>query len=108
MPNPNVLIELGYAVKTLGWNRIVCVFNMAFGRVEDLPFDLRQRRVRCYTLPQGCDKAEQRKLLTGLLEADLRSILDSMRDKKDDSRERRIQQLERRLNGEGPIILPTR
>ncbi len=76
-PNPNVLIELGYAVKRLGWNRIVCVFNSAFGKVEKLPFDLRQRRVRCYNLQQGSDKAEQRKLLTGLLKADLRSILNA-------------------------------
>lgn len=77
-PNPNVLIELGYAVKTLGWNRIVCVFNSAFGRIEELPFDLRQRRVRCYNLPQGSTKTEQRPLLTGLLEADLRSIFDEI------------------------------
>ena len=77
-PNPNVLIELGYAVKTLGWNRIVCVCNAAFGQVEKLPFDLRPRRVRSYNLPHGSDKAEQRKLLTGLLEADLRSIFDAI------------------------------
>ena len=35
MPNPNVLIELGYAVKTLGWSRIVCIFNTAFGKIQD-------------------------------------------------------------------------
>lgn len=29
-PNPNVLIELGYAIKVLGWERIICVFNLAF------------------------------------------------------------------------------
>ena len=23
-PNPNVLIELGYAVKVLGWDRVIC------------------------------------------------------------------------------------
>ena len=75
-PNPNVLIELGYAVKTLGWSRIVCVFNAAFGNIQALPFDLRQRRVRSYNLQQGSEKAEQRKLLTCLLEADLRNIFD--------------------------------
>src|SRR5437016_4133828 len=42
-PNPNVLVELGYALKTLGPERIVMVLNRAYGRVEDLPFDLRRR-----------------------------------------------------------------
>src|SRR5205085_1155266 len=36
-PNPNVLIELGYAAHRHGWNGILCVFNAATGRVEDLP-----------------------------------------------------------------------
>lgn len=26
-PNPNVLLELGYAVKTLGWDRVICLCN---------------------------------------------------------------------------------
>jgi hypothetical protein len=44
-PNPNVLIELGYALKALGTERIVLVANSAGGfRPEDLPFDLRHRR----------------------------------------------------------------
>ena len=47
-PNPNVLVELGYAIAQLGWDRLVLVFNDAFGRVEDLPFDLRHRRVLAY------------------------------------------------------------
>lgn len=47
-PNPNVLIELGYAAKKLGWNRIICVFNTEFGKISDLPFDLRNRRILKY------------------------------------------------------------
>src|SRR5262249_19893931 len=39
-PNPNVLIELGYALRTLGHQRIIPVFNSAFGKIEELPFDL--------------------------------------------------------------------
>ena len=31
-PNPNVLFELGYAIKTLGLERIVMVMNTAFGK----------------------------------------------------------------------------
>src|SRR6266852_4646548 len=26
-PNPNILIELGYAANHLGWGNIICVFN---------------------------------------------------------------------------------
>jgi hypothetical protein len=80
-PNPNVLIELGYAVKTLGWNRIICVFNEATGGIQDLPFDLRQRRVRSYQLREGEDKADQRKLLMGLLKADLGHIFNDVSPK---------------------------
>ena len=30
-PNPNVLLELGYAAKSLGWDRVICVVNEEFG-----------------------------------------------------------------------------
>lgn len=48
-PNPNVLIELGYAISTLGWERIICVHNSDYGKAEDLPFDIRQNRVLLYS-----------------------------------------------------------
>lgn len=48
-PNPNVLIELGYAIKTLGWSRIICLFNSETGKIEDLPFDINHNRVTSYT-----------------------------------------------------------
>ncbi|MCF3528046.1 hypothetical protein GUR46_03985 [Stenotrophomonas maltophilia] len=45
IPNPNVMIELGYAMRELGPQRIITVANTAFGgKPEDLPFDLRHRR----------------------------------------------------------------
>lgn len=47
-PNPNVLFELGYAVKCLGGDRVICVFNSDFGDVSELPFDLRNRRILTY------------------------------------------------------------
>ncbi|NES73742.1 MAG: nucleotide-binding protein, partial [Okeania sp. SIO2D1] len=50
-PNPNVLIELGYAMKTLGEGKIIMVMNTAFGTPEQLPFDLRMRRVIRYNMP---------------------------------------------------------
>src|SRR5712692_8624091 len=36
-PNPNVLLELGYALKALGDDRVILVCNRAFGTVEQLP-----------------------------------------------------------------------
>jgi len=47
-PNPNVLMELGYAVSKLGWDRIICLFDGNTGDIEDLPFDLRQKRVTSF------------------------------------------------------------
>ena len=44
LPNPNVMMELGYALSELGWERIILIINTATGSAEDLPFDLRNRR----------------------------------------------------------------
>ena len=78
-PNPNVLIELGYALKTLGSERILMVLNKAYGAVELLPFDLRLKRVTDYYMPEDRrDRATERKELEGKLEAGLRIILDGL------------------------------
>jgi len=47
-PNPNVLIELGYAAKTMGWDKIICIFNNKYGTINDLPFDIRNRKILIY------------------------------------------------------------
>jgi hypothetical protein len=52
-PNPNVLVELGYASKSLGWERAIMVMNTAFGGVDQLPFDLKQKRTVLYGLAEG-------------------------------------------------------
>lgn len=75
-PNPNVLIELGYAIAELGWENVVLVQNTAFGGPELLPFDLRARRTVTYNLPPVGDRPEARALLQGRLEASLRASLD--------------------------------
>lgn len=51
-PNPNVVIELGYALAYLGSERIICVYNEAFGTIENLPFDIRQKRLGKYHLKE--------------------------------------------------------
>jgi hypothetical protein len=43
--NPNVLIELGYALKCLGDRRIINIMNVSFGNPDKkLPFDLAHKR----------------------------------------------------------------
>lgn len=46
IPNPNALIEYGWALRSLGLNRIIFVMNTAFGDPNEvrLPFDLRHLR----------------------------------------------------------------
>jgi len=81
--NPNVLIELGYAKKSLGPARIISVWNTAIHKSvpEDLPFDLRHRRGPIgFSLPAGAEKAELRQVREALardLSEALKAILSS-------------------------------
>jgi len=52
LPNPNVLVELGYALKVLEDKRLILIANTAYGRIEDLPFDLLGRRTIGYSLAE--------------------------------------------------------
>ena len=50
-PNPNVAIELGYAIGNLGWGRVVLVFNEAYGKFpDDAPFDIDRHRLSNYSV----------------------------------------------------------
>ncbi|MED2968010.1 hypothetical protein P4251_07275, partial [Bacillus subtilis] len=62
-PNPNVLIELGYASKVLGWDKIICIFNTDYGNLNDLPFDLRSRRILTYSLKDHQKVNEKARLI---------------------------------------------
>lgn len=76
-PNPNVLVELGYALKALGWPRVLLVQNSAFGSLEDLPFDLRQKRAITYCSPAtDAERAPERRVLQRSLERALREIFE--------------------------------
>ena len=76
-PNPNVLIELGFAASCLGWDRVICVFNEAFGELRDLPFDLRQRRIVSYELAESVEKGAVRQMLCNKLTSAIKGILDT-------------------------------
>lgn len=68
--NPNVLFELGCAYGKLGPNALVGVFNSTSGTLEELPFDLRSRRLMVYRLAPGDDKTDARtKLVEALVDA---------------------------------------
>ena len=81
-PNPNVLVELGYAVAWLGWPRLVMVFNEAFGAFpSDLPFDIDRHRALRYEFPsaqQGDSERRERKArLVAALHAALKAIVEA-------------------------------
>lgn len=81
-PNPNVLLEHGWALKSRGWGSIIGVMNTAMGHPGEhpLPFDLRHfRRPIFYHCPADASDDERRASRLELqksLEAALRAILD--------------------------------
>ena len=57
-PNPNVLLELGYAIQAAGPSRTLKVLNQHYGSTGDgLPFDMAHKRFPyCYTLAPDASK----------------------------------------------------
>lgn len=70
-PNPNVLLELGYAVKTLGWERCICLCNTDFG--SDYPFDIAQNRRTPYNL-DGKTKADVRREVAKIIFENIKTL----------------------------------
>jgi hypothetical protein len=63
-PNPNVLLELGYAAKAIGWERIICMYNLKYGALKDVPFDLEHRRIFSYNSDTENEKINVSKALS--------------------------------------------
>jgi hypothetical protein len=74
-PNPNVLLELGYAAKRLGWERVTNVANVFYGEIEELPFDLRKRRVVKYSLQPEENKTTAKKALVEALSLQIKACI---------------------------------
>lgn len=74
-PNPNVLIELGYALKALSPQRIILIFNLASGELTELPFDLRSRRALTYRLSQDAISTPDREQIESSLRDAIIEIL---------------------------------
>lgn len=69
-PNPNVLLEYGYALRCHGHERLIAVLNTAYGEshTENLPFDLRHLRWPIkYHLPDGADAEQKNAALEALV-----------------------------------------
>jgi len=74
-PNPNVLIELGYALQALEDKCVILVMNVAYGGIEFLPFDLKTRRTITYNVPADApDRQQERKRLEGIFADALRAV----------------------------------
>lgn len=75
-PNPNVVYELGYAVATLGWDRIILLFNKEIGNFPaDLPFDIIQNRASPYSCT-SIDEKTKVDDLTKLLKLAIKAVVD--------------------------------
>jgi len=79
--NDNVLLELGFALHSLGSERLILVMNDAFGSPKDyMPFHLASRRWPItFTLHPNADK-NTRKKVTGELSRELADALKIMAD----------------------------
>ena len=75
-PNPNVLLELGYAAKTLSWNNVICIMNTDYGEVGDLPFDLEHRRPVQYSL-KASKKSEVREYIRNIIVSNVLNIMEN-------------------------------
>ncbi|HRI01519.1 MAG TPA: hypothetical protein PK006_10745 [Saprospiraceae bacterium] len=67
-PNPNVMIETGYAAAKLGWENVILIFNEGKYSTADLPFDIKCRRVVPYKLIAGKIKESEQNLTSTLSE----------------------------------------
>ena len=74
-PNPNVLVELGYAVKTLGWERVICLCNTDFGK--EYPFDIAHNRITGFSL-DGKNKNEVMSKIAEIIFINIRDIRKKM------------------------------
>lgn len=58
--NSNVIYETGYAQGVLSDENIILICNTAYGKIEDLPFDLRARRIMQYNCSNEISPEEKR------------------------------------------------
>ncbi|HBO75831.1 MAG TPA: hypothetical protein DEH15_12330, partial [Marinilabiliales bacterium] len=98
VPNPNVLIELGYAIAKLGWSRIILLFNTNFGDFpNDMPFDIDRHRASNYCIIDKNDN-NGKKNLSSLLKIAIKTIIEQDPIKESDNPEETEEEKKRRLD----------
>lgn len=83
IPNPNVLIEYGWALKALSHSRIIPVMNSAFlnPTPEALPFDMRHLLMpKSYNLPEDSDQTYRTAEKDRLVKTLTKSITEILQD----------------------------
>ena len=70
-PNPNVMVELGYAVKTLGWERIICLCNTDYS--NQYPFDIAHNRITGFSL-EGKSRKEVKSDIAKIIFINIRDL----------------------------------
>jgi tRNA(Ser,Leu) C12 N-acetylase TAN1 len=68
------LLELGYAAKAIGWDRIICIINSDYGMHEELPFDLITRRILSYSSCNS-DKKEIKNRISRVIEKTIEALI---------------------------------
>lgn len=77
MPNPNVMLELGYATHGVGWENVICVLNADYGAPEDMPFDIASRRLTPFSTKDGKSKGEIKRYIKGVIQDTVENLLEN-------------------------------
>lgn len=75
-PNPNVLMELGYAAHVVGWENIICVINTDYGDPQRMPFDIAHRRLTPYSL-KSKTKGEVKRSIRDIIQGTVENLVDN-------------------------------
>jgi hypothetical protein len=81
VPNTNVVFELGYAARHLGFKALVGVVNEAFGKVEGQVFDIKRRACLKYSAEASDSKPDLKRIadkLTKELEKIIRGTIQAV------------------------------
>lgn len=77
MPNPNVMLELGYAIHVVGWENVICVLNADYGAPEEMPFDIASRRLTPFSTKDGKSKGEIKRYIKGVIQDTVENLLEN-------------------------------
>ena len=75
IPNPNVMLELGYATSVVGWENVICVLNTDYGAIQNMPFDIASRRLTPFSLKDGKSKGEVKRYIKSVIQDNVENII---------------------------------